>query len=68
MTHNEKKSSYDHYLPKTRNELERRLALMESEDYPYPPRLKKGDWLGFLLVVLVCLAVVCGLKLYCATL
>ena len=59
---------YDHYLPKTRAELERRIALLESEDYEYPPRLKKGDWIGMLIVAVVCFAIVCGLMLYCSAL
>ena len=64
----EKRNQYDHYLPKTRNELERRIALMESDDYEYPPRLRKGDWIGFIIVVIVCFAIICGLMLYCSAL
>lgn len=64
----EKHNRYDNYLPKTRNELIRRVELLESEDYEYPPRLRKGDWIGFLMVVIVCLGIVCGLMLYCSAL
>lgn len=64
----EKHNRYDNYLPKTRNELIRRVELLESEDYEYPPRLRKGDWIGFLIVVIVCLGIVCGLMLYCSAL
>ena len=61
-------NQHDHYLPKTRAELERRISLLESEDYEYPPRLKKGDWIGMLIVAVVCFAIVCGLMLYCSAL
>ena len=61
-------NQHDHYLPKTRAELERRISLLESEDYEYPPRLKKGDWIGMLIVAVVCFAIVCGLVLYCSAL
>lgn len=64
----EKRNKYDHYLPVTRKELERRIDLLESDDYEYPPRLQKRDWFGFLVVVIVCFAIICGLMLYCSAL
>ncbi len=62
------RNQYDHYLPKTRTELERRITMMESDDYDFPPRIQKADWIGLLLVVIVSLAIVCGLMLYCSAL
>lgn len=64
----EKQNKYDHYMPVTRKELERRIALLEPDDYEYPSRLRKGDWIGFLVVEIICLAIVCGLMLYCSAL
>lgn len=63
-----KRNKYDHYLPVTRNELERRITLLESKDYEYPPHLRKGDWIGFLIVEITCFAIICGLMLYCSAL
>ena len=68
MQENGPRNPYDHYMPKTRAELERRIAMMESDEYEFPPRICKADWIGLLIVVLVCLAVVCGLMLYCSAL
>lgn len=41
-------------------ELERRIALLESDDCKFPGRFNKGDYIFTAVVVLLCLAAVIG--------
>ena len=36
-------------------EIEERIAAIESPDYKYPPRFKKSDWAGIVILTAVCL-------------
>lgn len=47
-------------------EIEKRIKEMESSDYVFPIRLKKGDWLGFLCLIILSAATIIGLIIFCA--
>ena len=36
-------------------EIEKRVEAMESGDHKYPPRFRKGDWIGFGVVTVISL-------------
>lgn len=46
-------------------EIENRIRMMERDDYVFPERIKKADWVGFLVLILLCLLGVVALILYC---
>jgi len=41
-------------------ELEKRIELLESENYVFPKRFGKGDYIFTAMVILICLAAVIG--------
>lgn len=45
-------SSFSEELDK---EILARIEEMESPEFKYPPRFRKGDWIGFAIVAAVCL-------------
>lgn len=55
------------YLNDINTEIENRIKEIESSGYVFPVRLKKGDWLGFLLVMILCAAALIGLIVFCAS-
>lgn len=40
------------------NEIEQRIAQMESDDYQFPKRFSKKDYMVVVLVVIVCLVLI----------
>lgn len=47
-------------LTELNNEIERRIAEMEREDYEFPRRFSKLDYIITAAVVIICLAFVIG--------
>ncbi len=41
-------------------ETERRLAIMESPDYEWPPKAGKGDVIAIIIIMLICLMLILG--------
>lgn len=56
----------DIYLSEINAEIENRIKEIESADYVFPVRLKKGDWLGFAAIVIICAVTILGLIVFCA--
>lgn len=40
------------------DEIEQRIVQMESEDYQFPQRFSKKDYIVVILVVMICLALI----------
>ena len=49
-------------------EIETRIEIMERDDYEYPPLLNHVDWLGAVILTLLCLACVLYLMYFCSAL
>ncbi len=52
------------FLEQLSREIDLRIEEIESPDYQYPKRIRKADWIGLFLVVLVSAAIIIGLVVY----
>lgn len=52
---NTKTKSFEELL---QEELESRITEIESPDYEYVPRLKKSDYVGMIVTVVICVAII----------
>lgn len=49
-------------------EIEKRIRLMEKDDYVFPKRMKKTDYACCFFLILLCLIIVICMVIYCAML